>query len=94
MSDERKSAGGKTVPQHEIDAQLLREKSARLRELRLKQEAAGGGVEKRSVRPARKSGATGKEAGKGGGKGADKEGGSGVSLSEWLNSQERQGRRN
>jgi hypothetical protein len=74
-----KSAPVKTVPQHEIDAQLLREKTARLRALRLAQEAANGSM----------SGTTGKRtAAKK--KSAEKS----VSLSDWLTTQDKEGRRN
>jgi hypothetical protein len=78
-----KSAPAKTVPQHEIDAQLLREKTARLRALRLAQEATNGSM----------SGTTGKRSPakkKSPGKTAEKS----VSLSDWLTTQDKEGRRN
>jgi hypothetical protein len=76
--------GGKTLPQHEIDAQITREKMARLRALRLAQEAANG--------PAVKPTAVRKRAGskKASGHAPDK----GKSLSDWLSTQEKEGRRN
>jgi hypothetical protein len=82
--DNSQRPSGKTLPQHEIDAQVTREKMARLRALRLAQEAANGGVVKpvtRSKRPARKT-ASGKSPEKG------------KSLSDWLSTQEKEGRRN
>lgn len=78
-----KPVGAKAVPQHEIDAQLLREKTARLRALRLAQEAANGSM----------SGTTGKRTAakkKSPGKAAAKS----VSLSDWLTTQDKEGRRN
>jgi hypothetical protein len=78
-----KPVGAKAVPQHEIDAQLLREKTARLRALRLAQEAANGSM----------SGTTGKRSApkkKAPGKTAEKS----VSLSDWLTTQDKEGRRN
>jgi hypothetical protein len=81
-----KPAGPRAVPQHEIDAQNLREKSARLRELRLAQEAVNG-PPVRKVPPAkpRKSSS---------GVGSGKSTAQSVSLADWLSSQEREGRRN
>ena len=78
-----KPVGAKAVPQHEIDAQLLREKTARLRELRLAQEAPNNSM----------SGTTGKRSAakkKSPGKSAEKS----VSLSDWLTTQDKEGRRN
>ena len=78
-----KPVGAKAVPQHEIDAQLLREKTARLRELRLAQETANNSM----------SGTTGKRPAakkKSPGKAAEKS----VSLSDWLTTQDKEGRRN
>lgn len=78
-----KPVGAKTVPQHEIDAQLLREKTARLRALRLAQEAANGSM----------SGTTGKPSAakkKSPRKSAERS----VSLSDWLTTQDKEGRRN
>jgi hypothetical protein len=77
-------SGSKTVPQHEIDAQATREKMARLRELRLAQQGANG----TTVRPA----TSGKSAGtkKGVRKSVEKT----VSLSAWLTTQQKEGRRN
>jgi hypothetical protein len=87
-SEKREKPGTKAVSQIEIDAQALREKTARLRELRLAHEAAKGtdvkGRPSTPVRvsrppPAKKGKAT-KPAAKG-------------SLSDWLDSQKDQGRR-
>jgi hypothetical protein len=75
--------GGKTMPQHEIDAQITREKTARLRALRLAQEAANGTTVKSAARGKR-------AAGKASGKSPEK----GKSLSDWLSMQEKGGRRN
>jgi hypothetical protein len=74
----------KTVPQHEIDAQMTREKMARLRALRLAQEAANPAARK----PATSAKRTGTK------KSAGKAGEKSVSLSDWLTTQEKQGRRN
>jgi len=73
----------KTVPQHEIDAQILREKTARLRALRLAQEAANASM----------SGTTGKR-GPAKKKSPVKAEEKSVSLSDWLTTQEKEGRRN
>jgi hypothetical protein len=80
--DKHKPAGAKSVPQHEIDAQLMREKTARLRALRLAQEGANPG----RAAPAAKRGTVKKAAGKTSGKPRP--------LSEWLDTQEKEGRRN
>jgi hypothetical protein len=82
--DNSQRPSGKTVPQHEIDAQITREKMARLRALRLAQEAANG--------PAVKPTTIRKRAGSknASGKAPDK----GKSLSDWLSTQEKEGRRN
>jgi hypothetical protein len=72
-------------PQHEIDAQILREKSARLREQRLARDAAlSGGTPppKAPRKPAAKAPAKERKAERS------------VSLSEWRSVQERDGRRN
>ena len=82
--DNSQRPSGKTVPQHEIDAQITREKMARLRALRLAQEAANGGVVKpatRSKRAVRKTAS---------GKSSEQT----KSLSDWLSTQEKEGRRN
>jgi len=83
---EDKPAAPKAVPQHEIDAQLLREKTARLRALRLAQEAKNGtaGTPAAGKKRTRKSGS----------KSAETSGGKGVSLSDWLSTQQKEGRRN
>jgi len=80
---EDKPAAPKATPQHEIDAQLLREKTARLRALRLEQEARNGTTPAPVKKKARKSG-----------EGSEKAGGKGVPLSEWLSTQQKEGRRN
>jgi hypothetical protein len=83
FDDKGERSGGKTVPQHEIDAQATREKMARLRELRLAQQGANG-----TAGPA----TAGKSAGtkKGVRKSVEKT----VSLSAWLTTQQKEGRRN
>jgi len=82
FDDKGERSGGKTVPQHEIDAQATREKIARLRELRLAQQGPN------KTGPA----ISGKSAGtkKGVRKSAEKT----VSLSAWLTTQQKEGRRN
>jgi hypothetical protein len=78
----RTPAAIKAIPQHEADAQVLREKTARLKELRLAHEAANaragspvaGGqksLKKKSRKPADKT----------------------QSLSDWLTTQQNEGRR-
>ena len=74
----------KSLPQHEIDAQITREKMARLRAMRLAQEAANPTPRK----PATSGKRTGAK------KSASKAGEKSVSLSDWLTSQEKEGRRN
>ena len=76
-------AGAKSIPQHEIDAQALREKTARLRELRLAQGGNGNSVTSSAggKRPASKGTASKKGSGKA------------RPLSEWLSTQEKEGRR-
>lgn len=81
--DKAERAGAKAVPQHELDAQALREKTARLRELRLAQEAATG---KTAGGPPVRRAATKKAPHK-----ADQKS---VPLSEWLATQQKEGRRN
>jgi hypothetical protein len=83
-NEDRDRAGAKAVPQHEADARLLREKTARLRELRLAREAANPTVNdaagKRTVVKAKKAhAASAKKA---------------VPLSDWLTAQQKEGRRN
>jgi hypothetical protein len=83
-SDEKSAfAGTKAVPQHELDAQVMREKIARLRELRLAQEAVTG---KTASGPPVRRVATKKAPRK-----ADQKS---VPLSEWLATQQKEGRRN
>jgi hypothetical protein len=80
---ERNPPAVKTIPQHEVDARLLREKSARLKELRLAHEAANA----HAGSPAVVSGQ--KKLKKRTGKSADKS----QSLSDWLTMQQNEGRR-
>jgi hypothetical protein len=82
FDEKSERAGAKAVPQHEIDAQLLREKTARLRELRLAQEASGQSV---TSTPGKRSAAK-----KTPGKSSKKS----VPLSDWLSTQQKEGRRN
>jgi hypothetical protein len=84
FDDKGERTGGKTVPQHELDAQATREKIARLRELRLSQQGANGSA----AGPATSGKRTGAK--KGTGKSAEKT----VSLSAWLTTQQKEGRRN
>jgi hypothetical protein len=79
--ENRERASAKAVSQHEADAQLLREKTARLRALRLAHEAANAAVPAAASAPAatkKKAGKTRQKAG---------------SLSDWLATQQSQGRR-
>jgi hypothetical protein len=87
MTDNRNQkhnrAGSKATSQHEADAQVIREKTARLRELRLAHEAANktaGAV------TAGRHTATKKKP-----RNADRKA---VPLSEWLTDQQKEGRRN
>ena len=82
--DNSQRPSGKTLPQHEIDAQITREKMARLRALRLAQEAANG----TTVKPATGSKRTARKTASGKSPGKTK------SLSDWLTTQEKEGRRN
>jgi hypothetical protein len=84
FKEKREKAGTKAMSQLEIDAQRMREKTARLRELRLAQEAANGAAARP---PARGSGPAAKK------KKAGKSGEKGPSLSDWLDTQQNQGRR-
>jgi hypothetical protein len=83
FDEKTERAGTKAVPQHELDAQALREKTARLRELRLAQEAATG---KTASGPPVRRAATKNAPRKAGQKS--------VPLSEWLATQQKEGRRN
>jgi hypothetical protein len=82
--DNSQRSSSKSLPQHEIDAQITREKMARLRALRLAQEAANG--------PAVKPTTVRKRAGSK--KASGKAPGGTKSLSDWLSTQEKEGRRN
>ena len=73
----------KAIPQHEVDARLLREKTARLKELRLAQEAANA----HAGSPAVVSGQTNLK------KKSRKPAGTNQSLSDWLTTQQNEGRR-
>jgi hypothetical protein len=85
--EKRERAGIRAMSQHEADAQLLRDKTARLRELRLAREAAnaaaGGAAAVANGHAAIK-----KKAGKSG-KPREKA----PSLSDWLATQQKEGRR-
>jgi hypothetical protein len=86
----RDRTGNKAIPQHEADAQLLREKTARLRALRLAREAAdaaagpASGREQDSLKTPVKTAIKKKT-----GKSREK----GPSLSDWLSRQQNEGRR-
>ena len=75
--------GVDAIPQHEVDAQLLRKKTARLKELRLAHEAANAVAGSFAVGGGQKS--TKKKSSKAGGKAS--------SLSDWLATQQNEGRR-
>jgi hypothetical protein len=77
-------AAGTAMSLHEAEAERVRQKTARLRELRLAKEAADKMVA--SAAPAVRRPAAAKKSGKPGGKG--------VPLSEWLNGEQTDGRRN
>ena len=79
----RNPAAVKAIPQHEVDARLLREKAARLKELRLAHEATNA----QAGSPAVVSGQ--KKLKKRTGKFADES----QSLSDWLTTQQNEGRR-
>jgi hypothetical protein len=87
MPDSSKDKRGKSMSQLEQDAQALHEKTARLREMRLAHEAANP-----SAKPAPPSRPTAArksaKSGKSGKPGKDR-----GSLSDWLATQEDQGRR-
>ncbi len=84
FKEKRERNGISAVSQHEADAQLIREKMARLRALRLAQEAANNAAGAASP-PATAKSAAKKKARKSGEKTA--------SLSDWLATQQNQGRR-
>jgi hypothetical protein len=82
--EDRDRAGAKAVPQHEADARLLREKTARLRELRLAREAANptandAAVRRSAVKAKKTPAVSAKKA---------------VPLPDWLTAQQKEGRRN
>ena len=83
LKKKRNPAGVDAIPQHEADAQLLREKTARLRELRLAHEAGNAGTGSFAVAGGQKS--TKKKSRK-----ADERA---PSLSDWLATQQNEGRR-
>jgi hypothetical protein len=74
----------KAIPQHEVDARLLREKAARLKELRLAHEATNAHAGSPAVVSGQKE--LKKRTGR---KSADKS----QSLSDWLTMQQNEGRR-
>jgi len=83
FKEKREKAGSKAMSQLEMDAQLIREKTARLRALRLAHEAANGPVTPAKPAP-RKQAAKKKPA-----KSTEQT----KSLADWLATQENQGRR-
>jgi hypothetical protein len=89
MPDSSKDKRGKSMSQLEADAQALHEKTARLRELRLAHEAANP-----TAKPAPQSRpAAARKSVKSGGAKSGKSGKDRGSLSDWLATQEDQGRR-
>jgi hypothetical protein len=82
--DKRDAAGAKAMAQYEAEAAALRAKTARLRELRLAQEAANPAPAK-SAPTVKRTAAAKKKGGKGSA--------SSQSLSDWLTMQQNQGRR-
>ncbi len=87
FKDKREKAGTKAMSQLEMDAQVIREKTARLRALRLAKEAANGGVAAPAPAPTRSRAPAAKKSK------AHKSGEKGQSLSDWLDAQQNQGRR-
>jgi hypothetical protein len=77
----------KAVPQYELDARALEEKTARLRAQRLAHEAATGVTTAAPIKVRRASSGSKKAAGKG------PDGKSSQNLAEWLASQEKSGHR-
>jgi len=84
-NDKGRKARTKVMSQLETDVQLIREKTARLRELRLAKEAANGGAVARAPTRSRAPAAKKIKARK-----SDEKG---QSLSDWLDAQHNQGRR-
>lgn len=84
FKDKREKAGTKGMSQLEMDAQVMREKTARLRALRLAKEAANGGVASAPVRSHASAAKKSK---------ARRSNEKGPSLSDWLDAQQNQGRR-
>jgi hypothetical protein len=78
----RNPAAVKAIPQHEVDARLLREKAARLKELRLAREATNAHAGSPAV-------VSGQKKLKRTRKSAD----TSQSLSDWLTTQQNEGRR-
>ena len=78
--ENRERAGAKPVSKHEMDAQLLSEKTARLRGLRLAHEAASASVTAVAGAPATSK------------KKARKPGQNTPSLSDWLSTQKNEAR--
>ena len=84
LNEKHKRAGTKARSQHEADAEVIREKTARLRELRLAHEAAnktatGAVTAGRHTAIKKKPRKSGEKA---------------LPLSEWLTNQQKEGRRN
>jgi hypothetical protein len=90
IKDKNVPAGPKAMSQLEADAQALREKAARLRALRLAQET----VNQTGVGTAGRRTALKKSLGKSGSKSGSKSGAKSVPLSNWLTTQQNEGRRN
>lgn len=79
LKEKREREGAVAMAQYEAEARALREKTARLRELRLAREAAGGGTPAAGKKaPAKKK--------------AGKKPGKAELLSAWLADQQKEGR--
>jgi len=85
FKEKREKAGSKHMSQIEIDAQQMREKMARLRELRLAHEAANP-----SAKPAPRKQSAARQGSK---KKLAKSSAQAQSLADWLDAQQNQGRR-
>ncbi len=85
FKEKREKAGSKQMSQIEIDAQQMREKMARLRELRLAHEAANP-----SAKPAPRKQSAVRASSK---KKLAKSSAQAQSLADWLDAQQNQGRR-
>jgi len=94
FKDKNVLAGTKAMSQLEADAQALREKTARLRALRLAQGSVNQAVNQTGVGTAGRRTALKKSPGKSSGKSGSKSGAKSVPLSNWLTTQQNEGRRN